>query len=340
MTKLNIYRLPLSFFNKLSSYNVKTWSHYKSINLEYPDGVFTKEDYQIVENRYVTFLLELIEACGLPLQVQDFTVFSQFKGLLNDKVLQAYHQELKKEIRSSFTVDARHLASFLKLWFRIEIYAELYLGQIKLIFNDNKYILQIEGEKLDVAFLEKLVQKHQLFLEDITDKPETVCLRVTKYNPIYRNEMGGYMRDEWTCFGDIGSSFDGKTLTKEEYEDVEQHYISMIYDCFKALNTKEISLTCCDLISRPTKDKQLLPLYEKLKKKQYRFPLSDIPNLTKLLLRGYINGDIIGDEIECYFEYDFYTFLLTTKEHEETIYQTNTYPLFVEDAEYYKGVKI
>lgn len=312
MTKINIYRLPLSFFNELSSYNIETWWHYKQINLEYPDGVFTKEDYQIVENRYVTLLLELIEACGLPLQVQDLFVVSQYKGRLNDKALQAYHQELEKETRSSFTVDARHLANFLKLWFRTEIYADLYLGQIKLIFNEHKYILQIEGEELDIAFWENLVQKHQLFLEDITDKPEIVCLRVTKYNPIYRNEKGGYMKDEWTDFSDIGETFDGKVLTREEYEEVEQHYISMIDDCFKALNAKEIFLICSYLISKPTKDKQLLPLYEKLEKQQYHFPVSELPNLVQLLLRKYI------------------------KEHEETIYKANTYPLFVEDAEYYK----
>lgn len=337
MTKLNIYRLPLSFFNKLSSYNIETWWHYRHIGLQFPNGILTREDYQIVEDRYVRFLLELIEICGLPLQAKEFDTSPQFEKLTEEEVLLDYHQELEKETRSSFTVDARHLASFLKLWFRTEIYADLYLGQLKLIFRENKYILQIEGDEFDIAFWENLVQKHQLFLEDITDKPEIVCLRVTKYNPIYRNEKGWYMKEEWTDFSDIGESFDGKMLTKEGYEEVEQHYISMIDDCFKALNTKEISLTSLDWMSKPTKDKQLLPLYEKLEKQQYHFPVSELPNLVQLLLRKYIEGAIIGDKIECYFGFDFYTYILTTKEHEETIYKANTYPLFVEDAEYYKG---
>jgi hypothetical protein len=48
--------------------------------------------------------------------------------------------------------------------------------------------------------------------------------RVTKYNPIYRNEQGHFLRNEWTFFAEIGESFDNVTLTLEEYERVEAVY--------------------------------------------------------------------------------------------------------------------
>jgi len=51
--------------------------------------------------------------------------------------------------------------------------------------------------------------------------------RVTKYNPVYRNQSGTYLLDEWTDFSDIGKVFSGSVLTAEEYYKVEKNYIKM-----------------------------------------------------------------------------------------------------------------
>lgn len=48
--------------------------------------------------------------------------------------------------------------------------------------------------------------------------------RVTKYNPALRDSTGAYTRDEWISFGDVGSTFGGVVLTKEEYGRVESAY--------------------------------------------------------------------------------------------------------------------
>jgi hypothetical protein len=45
--------------------------------------------------------------------------------------------------------------------------------------------------------------------------------RVTKYNPAFRDSAGAYIRDDWIVFKDIGKSFGGVILTREEYERVE-----------------------------------------------------------------------------------------------------------------------
>lgn len=50
--------------------------------------------------------------------------------------------------------------------------------------------------------------------------------RITKYNPAFRNENGAYLKDEWTSISDVGESFDSKILTKEEYQEVEDAYVS------------------------------------------------------------------------------------------------------------------
>ena len=48
--------------------------------------------------------------------------------------------------------------------------------------------------------------------------------RVTKYNPIYRNAQGNFLKQDWTAICDIGRSFDNITLTSEEYNRVETAY--------------------------------------------------------------------------------------------------------------------
>jgi hypothetical protein len=50
--------------------------------------------------------------------------------------------------------------------------------------------------------------------------------RVTKYNPANRDSSGAYLRDEWICHSQIGESFDGVILTAEEYQRVEDAYVT------------------------------------------------------------------------------------------------------------------
>ena len=50
--------------------------------------------------------------------------------------------------------------------------------------------------------------------------------RVTKYDPTCRDICGAYTRDEWTSVRDIGRSFAGVSLTKSEYQRVEDAYVT------------------------------------------------------------------------------------------------------------------
>lgn len=51
---------------------------------------------------------------------------------------------------------------------------------------------------------------------------------VTKYNPKYRNNGGGYEKDEWIGAGDIGKKFSGIKFTQNEYLKVEMNYLRAI----------------------------------------------------------------------------------------------------------------
>jgi hypothetical protein len=50
--------------------------------------------------------------------------------------------------------------------------------------------------------------------------------RVTKYDPAFRSPTDAFTRNEWTRMADVGRSFDGVMLTREEYERVENAYVS------------------------------------------------------------------------------------------------------------------
>jgi hypothetical protein len=51
--------------------------------------------------------------------------------------------------------------------------------------------------------------------------------RVTKYNPAFRDPYGGYTKEEWTIFKQVGDTFSGVTFTLEEYERVENAYVDV-----------------------------------------------------------------------------------------------------------------
>ena len=52
--------------------------------------------------------------------------------------------------------------------------------------------------------------------------------RVTKYDPVFRDREGRYLREEWTSVGDIGRSFGGVVLTSEESRRVEDAHVETV----------------------------------------------------------------------------------------------------------------
>lgn len=53
-------------------------------------------------------------------------------------------------------------------------------------------------------------------------------LRITKYNPYYRDKQGSYLKEEWISICDIGRYYNGALFTAEQYFTVEDAYIETI----------------------------------------------------------------------------------------------------------------
>jgi len=66
--------------------------------------------------------------------------------------------------------------------------------------------------------------------------------RVTKYNPKFRDSRGVYTRDEWTSFADIGEMFNGAELSSEEYQRVEDAYVSAAIAFLREANVQQLTV--------------------------------------------------------------------------------------------------
>ena len=58
-------------------------------------------------------------------------------------------------------------------------------------------------------------------------------MNFSKYDIQYRNELGHYLRDDWTSFWDVGKICEGVLVTLEEYERVESQYLKTLEEVAK-----------------------------------------------------------------------------------------------------------
>lgn len=52
--------------------------------------------------------------------------------------------------------------------------------------------------------------------------------RITRYDPALRDARGAYLGNTWTSISDIGEEFDGVVLTRDEYDRIEEAYVSSV----------------------------------------------------------------------------------------------------------------
>src|SRR5476651_1262643 len=77
--------------------------------------------------------------------------------------------------------------------------------------------------------------------------------RITKYNPQYRDDSGAYLKNEWTCYSEIGKTFEGKIFTFEEYLKIENAYIQAVLLFMECLNLDSLRISCLEKNGRRPK---------------------------------------------------------------------------------------
>lgn len=157
--------------------------------------------------------------------------------------------------------------------------------------------------------------------------------RITKYNPKYRNEKGAYLRDEWTCFSEVGKSFNGKMVTLAGYLAIEDAYINAILEFMNCLHVSELKVTSLNKVKRPFENEiynqELIDLFDKIKNRH----LISGPNveiITRLVLRNNLWCRLKSDDMYVHFGWDYYMYMGSKKECKNTIARIDKSGLFVE----------
>ena len=149
---------------------------------------------------------------------------------------------------------------------------------------------------------------------------KTKKISITKYNPIYRNKLGHFQRDEWTSISDIGKVYNGKIFTYSDYEHFEDLYLKAIFNLMSFFGSKEIKIIHLFKYSQEEyfdhyDNKNLYDVFNSLKKNDVITDLSLIEKLIKLRLRELIAElEILIDEdsnSKILFGFDYYMYLQT-----------------------------
>lgn len=158
--------------------------------------------------------------------------------------------------------------------------------------------------------------------------------RVTKYNPIYRNERGAFLNDDWTSVSDIGKSFVAGALSPEEYINIETAYTNAILAFMKCNNLNSLVITNLSKTMRPIKSsicsQEMIDMYRTLKDNQ-AIDLKDIPAVARLILREHIWGRLLNEKMFVHFGYDYYMYIGSQKTCPITVFQIEQSGLFVEE---------
>ncbi len=162
-------------------------------------------------------------------------------------------------------------------------------------------------------------------------------LRITKYDPQYRDSQGRYLRDEWTSVCDVGKTFLGKTLSVDEYRATEAEYVRAVMRFLDMTQTESLQIT--GLEDYPD-NLQLLPKSMVDETRAWVNGIKDgvflsenrIEECIRLNLRDVVWCRMSSDDTTTYvhFGYDYYMYV-GSKSITVSLEAVDT-PLFVEEC--------
>lgn len=140
-----------------------------------------------------------------------------------------------------------------------------------------------------------------------------ISWRITKYNPIYRDEKGVYQKDEWTSCNDIGKAYEGKEFTIRDYMAGESAYVNAVISFMKNINVNTLTVQNIEKYNNIRKlnnmpliySDEMIKLYERVHENSI-LEIEDIQDLCRLALREQIWCKLQNDnKMFVHFGYDY-----------------------------------
>ncbi len=162
--------------------------------------------------------------------------------------------------------------------------------------------------------------------------------RISKYNPIYRDNEGSYRINEWTSFSDIGLIYENKKFTMDDYLKIEDAYVKTIVSFMQHLNINLLGV--CELEKYEKHliiDKfhgaysiEIKNLYSSLQDGNI-LNISQIQNLSRLILREKLWCKLQCDMMYVHFGYDYYMYIGISEKCEDAVVINSRLGLFIEE---------
>lgn len=163
------------------------------------------------------------------------------------------------------------------------------------------------------------------------------CWRITKYDPKKRNLQGWFLEDTWISYGDIGSVYQGKKLTYNEYVHVEDLYINAIVLLMNCLNVSHLQVKSLEnhgsINENPSIDTEEVIFVNGLEENDI-LSLKQVKIAVKLILRNYFWCKLVAKhKMFVHFGYDYYMYIGSRSECNDPIQKIRKSGLYVEDFE-------
>jgi hypothetical protein len=162
--------------------------------------------------------------------------------------------------------------------------------------------------------------------------------RITKYNPIFRNKEGQYLKDEWTDVSDVGKIINGRKVTEDDYLTIEKAYIESVLKMLEISNLDHVRIVGLwpeDITDRFTAEKDrwyFESRFESFDPYEDRLvKLDELHLVLKLMFRGIISCRLeVYDQFYVHFGYDYYMYVGGKEITEAALTEISGSSLFVE----------
>lgn len=166
------------------------------------------------------------------------------------------------------------------------------------------------------------------------------AIRVSKYDPAFRDANGRYQRQEWTSVSDVGRRFGRVKLSSRDYLRIERAYICLIA-CFASMPyVGEFRVVGLEVSSKggirralaEAKEMHLDPVaIDRFPIEGERATLGAIGDLVRLALREYLwfRLESLSGHF-AYFGYDYYIYVGGPRVKERLIELSHRLGLFAE----------
>jgi hypothetical protein len=158
--------------------------------------------------------------------------------------------------------------------------------------------------------------------------------RITKYNPVDRDNSGCYLKNEWTSISDIGNVYNGEVLIYETYKKVETDYVLTALEFVSAANDNPLIVTYLEnsRLEYSTNDLRDIDIDPRLVSTEIAFSGKALDNICRLVLR-----EVIWCKLESesghyiHFGYDYYMYIGSPIRSKAAIDRARDRGLFVEE---------